>query len=154
MIVMSRQFVRVAVFTARATNLRKPRTGVTVDWQMRQSVYRLALWGRMLMIVVDHTSPVYQFLSGCYERGRYAEMEWYWEFGTASVSPYTNDAEREWDRRSTFWRAVYRDAFDRLWWPLVCRVRGHVYTSWADAENGYEEIHCTRCGLHHSHYMN
>lgn len=153
MIFMSRQFLKIAMFTTRPSTIRTPRTGVTVDWEGQQSVYRLALMGRVLMVLVYHTSPVYQFLSGCYERGRHAEMEWGWEFGSASCSPYRTIAEREWDRRSTFWRAVYREAFDRLWYPLVCRVRGHVYTSWADPESGYEEISCSRCGLSHSHYL-
>ena len=153
MVLMQREFVKIAVFHSSWTGLRHL-TGVTVDWQFSQSIYRLCLWGWALMCIVDHKSPVHQFFSSCFERGRYAEMEWYWEFGNASVSPYRNNREREWDRRSAFWRAFGCEAIDRLYFPLVCRMRGHRYDDvWADAENGYEEVSCSRCGLTHHHYF-
>jgi hypothetical protein len=36
---------------------------------------------------------------------------------------------------------------------LTCKVRGHQYESWADAENGSEEVMCRRCGYGFHHYM-
>lgn len=120
---------------------------VTPDYHLRQTLYLLHWRRRSLMILVQHTLTLHQWLTEAYDAANYALAEHYWEFGNRALSPYRTARERRWAERQVFWGRFASDLYASAHNAFVCRVWGHAYTNQGhDPEHGTEDIMCDRCG--------
>lgn len=124
-----------------------PRHVAERDWSAMPTAthHRFYLDWWFILVVVPHDNWYFPLWEAAHSAGRDAQLDLYWEAGSATLCPFTPREYRWLQRR------VYVRAFLRQWQHmLTCWMYGHSLAVDAfDAENGSEDISCNRCGWSH-----
>jgi hypothetical protein len=133
-----------SVATAEAQK-KAPRHDVECDWSaVPQATHHRIYYRRwFILVVVPWDNWVYRWFAYSQDEGSSAASAYYWETCGHDQDEHVPFAVMQ---RREFRRAFRRAAINYWWLPLVCRMKGHDCESFADGENGTEDVCCRRCG--------
>ena len=118
-----------------------------VDWSARPQAthHRLVLDRLFVLVVVPWDNWLHSWFRACQESASEAAVAHYWNWHDGLETGLLRRSY-QWGRRWAYTQAFLMEA-PRYWaLPLRCWWSGHEYESWADAENGTEDVECRRCG--------
>lgn len=139
-------FVGTATKEAQA---RAPEHTVEIDWSaVPQATHHRILWRtKAILVVVPWDNWIHRWFHACQDAGSNAAQELYWEQCGWSQ---TEGRDFGWEQRRAYRRAFRKEALSYWTIPLRCWWFGHQLEVDAySAENGTEDISCTRCGWSH-----